>query len=92
MQEIKLPESLLLEVQDLQNRITESVLNIGQVSLMISQAEMELEILKQEYKKKITSTGELQEEQRSLSEKIISEYGEGNLNISTGLYTTNRSL
>lgn len=87
MREIKLPESIMLEIQDLQTRTSESLVNLGHLSLMLSQAERELEIIKQEHQKKINEASDLQEEQRTFSQRIISGYGEGNLDISTGIYT-----
>jgi hypothetical protein len=86
MKEIKLHDSILLEIQDLQTRNSESLFNLGRISLILAQAEKEMEIMEEEYQKKIKEASEIQEEQRLISERIISEYGEGDLDISTGIY------
>lgn len=87
MESLKLPENILLEIQDLQTRISKSLLDVGQITLIISKMESEIKIAEQEKNKKVLEAENLEEEKRILSERIISEYGEGKLDLSTGIYT-----
>ena len=101
MESLKLPENILLEIQDLQTRISKSLLDVGQITLIISKMESEIKIAEQEKNKKVLEAENLEEEknkkvleaenledeQRRLSDRIVSEYGEGKLDLSSGIYT-----
>lgn len=87
MESLKLPEDILLEIQDLQARISKSLLEVGQITLIISKMESEIKIAEQEKSKKVREAENLEDEQRRLSERIVSEYGEGKLDLSSGIYT-----
>ena len=87
MESLKLPENILLEIQDLQTRISKSLLEVGQITLIISKMESEIKVAEQEKNKKVLESENLEDEQRRLSDRIVSEYGEGKLDLSSGIYT-----
>jgi hypothetical protein len=87
MESLKLPENILLEIQDLQTRISKSLLEVGQITLIISKMESEIKVAEQEKNKKVLEAENLEDEQRRLSDRIVSEYGEGKLDLSSGIYT-----
>lgn len=87
MESLKLPENILLEIQDLQTRISKSLLEVGQITLIISKMESEIKVAEQEKNKKVLEAENLEDEQRRLSDRIVSEYGGGKLDLSSGIYT-----
>jgi len=86
MTSVNLPEDVLLEIQDLLSRISYAKMELGEAHLSVSNFEKELENLKQEREKKITTCVDLEEEKTRLVMRIVEAYGEGDLDLNTGKY------
>jgi uncharacterized coiled-coil DUF342 family protein len=87
MEQIKLPEELLLEIQNLRDELTENVVRIGRLSVQIHFYDNELEKLKSELLSLHKEAEVLDKKEQEMQERIAKEYGNGQLEMSTGLYT-----
>lgn len=87
MEQIKLPEDLLLEIQGLRDELTENVVRIGRLSVQVHFYEKELENLKKELLSLHTEAESLDRREQEMQERIAKDYGNGQLEMSTGLYT-----
>jgi hypothetical protein len=87
MDKITLPEDLLLEIQDVQSRLNLAYANLGAVTSMLEKINSEAKVYEEEQKKFIENCFSIEEEQRTLRDRIVSSYGEGNLDLNTGEYS-----
>lgn len=87
MEQVKLPEDLLLEIQGLRDELTENVVRIGRLSVQVHFYEKELENLKGELLSLHTEAESLDRREQEMQERIAKDYGNGQLEMSTGLYT-----
>ena len=85
----KITESELAEIKMLQSKFQESIFKLGNLQV----EKMELDRLVNEFvdkEKKLKDEWiNLQKMEQSLLDKIVKNYGEGNLNMVDGTFTTN---
>jgi hypothetical protein len=86
MDKIVLPEELILEIQDIQTRLNVAYANLGAVTSALEKINSEVDVFEQEQRKVLEGCFSLEEEQRIIKDRIISTYGEGNLDLNTGEY------
>lgn len=87
MEQIKLSDDLLLEIQSLRDDLTENVVKIGRLSVQTHFYERELENLKHELLKLHNQAEILDKKEQEMQERIAKDYGNGQLEMSTGIYT-----
>jgi hypothetical protein len=87
MEQIKLPDELLLEIQSLRDELTENVVKIGRLSVQVHFYENELAKLKSELNSLHTQAEVLDKREQEIQERIARDYGNGQLEMSTGIYT-----
>jgi chaperonin cofactor prefoldin len=87
MEQIKLSDDLLLEIQSLRDDLTENVVKIGRLSVQTHFYERELENLKHELLKLHNQAEILDKREQEMQERIAKDYGNGQLEMSTGIYT-----
>ena len=86
MYKLVLPEALLLEIQDLQSKLNFSYSKLGSITSTLERMDMELEIVREEQKKILDECFSLEDDHRIIRDKVVSEYGEGELDLNTGQY------
>jgi hypothetical protein len=86
MNKIIFPEDLLLEIQDIQSRLNVAYVNLGAVTSALEKINSEIEVYEEEQRKVLEKCFTVEEEQRILKDRIVSTYGEGNLDLNTGEY------
>jgi len=86
MDKLVLPEALLLEIQDLQSKLNFSYSKLGSITSTLERMDMELEIVREEQKKILDECFSLEDDHRIIRDKVVSEYGEGELDLNTGQY------
>jgi uncharacterized protein (DUF3084 family) len=86
MNKIIFPEDLLLEIQDIQSRLNVAYANLGAVTSALEKINSEIEVYEEEQRKVLEKCFTVEEEQRILKDRIVSTYGEGNLDLNTGEY------
>jgi len=90
-QPIKITESELAEIKMLQSKFQESIFKLGNLQV----EKMELDRLVGEFVEKEKSLKEewanLQKMERSLLDKVVQVYGEGNLNIIDGTFNSSQT-
>ena len=86
MNKIIFPEDLLLEIQDIQSRLNVAYVNLGAVTSALEKINSEIEVYEEEQRKVLEKCFTVEEEQRILQDRIVSTYGEGNLDLNTGEY------
>jgi hypothetical protein len=85
----KLPEELLLEIQQLRDELTENVLKIGRLNVQVSFYEKDLEIFRNELKKLYEEAAKISIKEEEMQNKVTKEYGNGKLDFETGLFHLN---
>ena len=87
-QQIKITESELAEIKMLQGKFQETIIKLGNLGA----EEIEVDRLVTEYTEKKKKFKEewvnLQKLEKGLLDKIVQKYGEGNLNINDGTFTS----
>jgi hypothetical protein len=86
MENIKLPEELLLEIQKLRDELTQNVVHIGRMNVQISFYKKDITLLEDQLKVLYQEAEAISEKEQSLQDKVISEYGSGKLNFETGIF------
>jgi hypothetical protein len=84
--EIKLPEDLLLEIQDLKDKLTENVIKIGRLSVQKSFYERDLEMINSELETLFGDAVKISEEEEKMEAKITTQYGAGRLDLASGIF------
>jgi predicted nuclease with TOPRIM domain len=88
---VKVEEVFLNEIKLLQSKFQESIYKLGNLQI----EKMELDRLVTEFvekeKKLKDEWGSLQNLEKSLMDKIVQKYGEGNLNMSDGTFIPSNS-
>ena len=85
--QIKIKDEEFAEIKMLQSKFQENVYKLG--NLQVEKMELERlvgEVIEREKKLK-EDWGSLQKLEQELLDKIIKNYGEGNLNINDGIFT-----
>ncbi len=87
MAEIKFTEEELNSLRDLQTTYNTVVTNLGQTELQLTEAERNIETLKENKLQLIQAYETAKQTESTLFEEINKKYGPGNLDIATGIFT-----
>lgn len=87
MAEIKFTDEELNSLRELQTTYTTVVNNLGQTELQLTEAERNLETLKENKLQLIQSYETAKQTEGTLFAEINEKYGPGNLDIATGIFT-----
>lgn len=85
----KLPEELLLEIQQLRGELTENVLKIGRLNVQVSFYEKDLEIFRNELNKLYEEAAKISVREDEMQNRVIKEYGDGKLDFESGVFHPN---
>jgi hypothetical protein len=85
----KLPEELLLEIQQLRDELTENVLKIGRLNVQVSFYEKDLEIFRNELNKLYEEAAKISVREEEMQNRVIKEYGDGKLDFESGVFHPN---
>lgn len=83
----KLPEDLLLEIQGLKDELTENVVRIGKLNVQKAFYEKDLNMINLELDALYGQAEVLSKKEEDLQAKVVSLYGNGNLDFQTGIFT-----
>ncbi len=86
-QEIKLSDELLLEVQTLKDELTENVVKIGRLNVQVSFYKRDLAMMEQELEHLYDEASRINIREEELQNKVVSEHGDGKLDLASGIYT-----
>ena len=86
-QEVKLADDILLEVQTLKDELTENVVKIGRLNVQVSFYKRDLEMMQQELDHLYDEAARINVREEELQNKVVSEYGDGKLDLVSGIYT-----
>lgn len=84
---IKLSQEELDSINSLRERIRTNVEKIGRDNIKKHFTESELNLIKMDLEKSYLETEDLSREESKLIDSIVSKYGDGDLDFSTGMYT-----
>lgn len=84
---IKLPEDLVLEVQNLKDELMDNVIKVGRLSVQKSFYEKDLEIINNQLADLHDQAAVIYQKEEAIQERVISEYGKGKLDFETGIFT-----
>lgn len=87
MAEIKFTEEELNKLRNLQTTYTTVVNNLGQTELQLTEAERNIESLKENKLQLIQAYETAKQTENTLFTEINDKYGPGNLDIATGIFT-----
>jgi conjugal transfer/entry exclusion protein len=85
--EIKLPEELLTELQQLRDELTQNVVKIGRLNVQLSFYKKDIEIIEGELSNLYQEAAAISAKEDSIQNKVVSEYGNGKLDFETGIFT-----
>ena len=84
----KLDKEHLDEIQALRERFAQNANWIGNISIERSLLQRQLEQLETQYSELLTKFDVLREEEKQLLDKLKERYGEGQINIQAGTFTS----
>lgn len=84
---IKFTEEELNALRQLQTTYSNVVSNLGQTELQLTEAERNLETLKEQKLQLIQAYESAKQQENALFAQINEKYGAGNLDIATGVFT-----
>jgi hypothetical protein len=84
----KLDKEHLDAIQELRERFAQNANWIGNVSIERSLLQRQLEQLETQYSELLTKFDVLREEEKQLLDKLKERYGEGQINIQAGTFTS----
>lgn len=85
--EIKLPEELLTELQQLRDELTQNVVKIGRLNVQLSFYKKDMEIIESELASLYQEAAAISSKEDGVQNKVVSEYGNGKLDFETGIFT-----
>ena len=85
--ELKLPEDLILEIQNLKEELMDNIIKIGRLSVQKSFYEKDLEMINGELESLHGEASNIYAKEEALQEKVIGKYGKGKLDFETGIFT-----
>jgi len=85
--EIKLPEELLTELQQLRDELTQNVVKIGRLNVQLSFYKKDIEIIENELASLYQEAAAISSKEDAVQNKVVSEYGNGKLDFETGVFT-----
>jgi hypothetical protein len=83
---IKLPDELLLEIQNLKDELTENVVRIGRVNVEASFHRKDLAVLENELLSLYDRAEDISIRENDLQKKVVGLYGNGKLDFETGIF------
>ncbi len=84
---VKLPEDLVLEVQNLKDELMDNVIKVGKLSVQKSFYEKDLEIINNQLANLHDQAALIYQKEEELQKRVITEYGNGKLDFETGIFT-----
>lgn len=86
-EELKLPDDLILEIQNLKEVLMDNIIKIGRLSVQKSFYEKDLLIINNELESLHNEASDIYAKEEALQEKVISQYGKGKLDFESGIFT-----
>jgi hypothetical protein len=86
--ELKLPDDLILEIQNLKEVLMDNIIKIGRLSVQKSFYEKDLLIMNNELDALHNEASDIYAKEEALQEKVISQYGKGKLDFESGIFTS----
>lgn len=86
-EQIKLPEDLLMEIQNLKDELTQNVVRIGRLNVEASFHRKDLEMIESELSSLYNTAENIQVRESELQQRVILQYGNGKLDFETGIFT-----
>lgn len=86
-EKIKLPDDLLLEIQNLQDELAQNVVEIGRRSVESEFHRRDLAVLESELKTLYDKAEDIQFREADLQQRVVSQYGNGKLDFKSGFFT-----
>jgi hypothetical protein len=87
MQEIDLPREVFEKIIKIRAELIKLTGVVGESAIVLENQKREVKILEEEYNKKITAHRSLEEDLRFEMNSVVEKYGEGTLDLNTGLYS-----
>lgn len=87
MEQIKLPEELLLEIQNLRDELAQNVVKIGRLNVQLHFYRRDLQILEQQMDSLYQEAEEISDRESKLQNKVVAEYGQGKVDFESGIFT-----
>ena len=87
--QIKLSEEELQEIQILRDTARENINEVGRLNIQKFFIQKEIDSVCEQIQNLYLETEKLNEREKILVSEIVSKYGEGKLDFSTGLYSIN---
>ncbi len=87
MEQIKLPEELLLEIQKLRDELTQNVVRIGRLNVQLSFYKKDMKMVEDELEFLYQEAERISQREEEVQNSVISQYGQGSLNFETGIFT-----
>ena len=84
---LKLPEDLILEIQNLKEELMDNIIKIGRISVQKSFYEKDLALINKELDSLHGEASNIYAKEEALQEKVIGEYGKGKLDFESGIFT-----
>ncbi len=84
---VKLPDDLVLEVQNLKDELMDNVIKVGKLSVQKSFYEKDLEIINNQLANLHDQAALIYQKEEELQKRVITEYGNGKLDFETGIFT-----
>lgn len=86
-EQIKLPEELLLEIENVRNQITENVVLIGRLNVQRAFYLKDLAEIEKQLQVQYDIAESMNAKEEELQRKVVSEFGNGKLDFATGVFT-----
>lgn len=86
-EQIKLPEELMKEIESVRNQVTENVVYIGRLNVQRSFYLRDIEEIEKQLQVEYDKSEELNGKENELQQKVVSQFGPGKLDFSTGIFT-----
>lgn len=87
MEQIKLPEELLLEIQKVRDELTQNVVRIGRLNVQLSFYKKDVKMIEDELSFLYQEAETISQKEEETQNKVISQYGQGNLDFESGIFT-----
>jgi hypothetical protein len=85
--QIKLPDILLKELQELRDELTQNVVKIGRLNVQLSFYEKDVNIIKNELNSLYEEAAKISAKEDDIQNRVVKEYGTGKLDFETGVFT-----
>jgi hypothetical protein len=85
--ELKLPDDLILEIQNLKEVLMDNIIKVGRLSVQKSFYEKDLSAINSELELLHNEASDIYAREEALQEKVVSKYGKGKLDFETGIFT-----